>query len=450
MSCSPSECLLAVQDTHATSDTEASEHEGHGSGIAHSRHHTLKLLVAGVLTLTVIGFKCRGSIQRESTSSWNVAVSAPPSVAMLKLSLFPTSGTLGLQLTTVTTTTLTRTTPSTTADLLPFPMDALTEAEAPVQAVGTSKESVLGGDAQRLGHVPSTVPASDAPEALGTPAPELPHEAQTSHPPTTHPHVSKQSARSGIDLVRSPPVASPETRVFGGHQCDAVQQSQPPPTVPHQCRMPVSQYPSDAKVRRQCTTIKLWEKAAHKHKARGSCRIDPKTKRMTCTRDKTCTGGERKRVNYATVTRNITYNCAAGCTGALLIDCCTSCASYQQNPGKLEVDSIECLGCAEDKLSQAANGVDCKLVDGQFHCSEMSSCATGVLEKSCQITDFVCDVYNCDSCADEQLKARCCSDCLQKMCYGTVDRMHCQGCEVVSPAPVQPASTPSPSPLWFR
>merc|ERR1719221_1807986 len=172
---------------------------------------------------------------------------------------------------------------------------------------------------------------------------------------------------------------------------------------------------------------------------------------MKCTRDKTCTGGNPLNVNFTHVSQNLTYNCGAACNGALLIDCCTTCARYRSSPGELEVDRVECIGCEEASLVSAAESIHCQLVDGSFHCAEMDSCATGVLEKTCEVSKFVCNIYDCgDSChADEQLRARCCSDCLQKMCYGTADRMICQGCDVDHldlPSSLRTAPSPAPSP----
>lgn len=218
-----------------------------------------------------------------------------------------------------------------------------------------------------------------------------------------------------------------------GHRCDSLKESvQTENPLPDQCFLPVANYAHDKKVQEQCSLVERWSDLAKKPAAEGRCKIDPETKKMICKRDDACTGGERNKAHVTTVTRNITYNCEASCQGALLFDCCETCNSYQNDPRSLQVNHVACLGCDTKKLASAGGAVDCMMKDGQFHCRDVGSCASGVVETSCEVSDFTCDVYPCDSCTDTQLKAKCCVDCLTSMCGSTPSaRMTCRGCEAL-------------------
>jgi len=238
--------------------------------------------------------------------------------------------------------------------------------------------------------------------------------------------------------VPTPPfdLEATRTRSMSGQQCNSIKNITPAKgTFPKHCTKPVLSYKNDDQVRKQCANIEYWEKLAKQQSddSHDHCEIDPKTKKMKCARaSQTCRGGEVKTAREQLVITNLTYNCASTCKGALVIDCCDTCKSHRNDPGSLGVANVICKGCEDEELIRAASSADCVFEGGAFNCDSSGSCASGVVETKCHVTDIRCEVYPCDTCTDPQLKGQCCKKCLEKLCTDTPeDRMACQGCETL-------------------
>lgn len=220
----------------------------------------------------------------------------------------------------------------------------------------------------------------------------------------------------------------------------------PPAGTPPQCMIPQSQALNDDSVKQVCATKGDWEAAAQKVKEGGRCKIDPTTKMMVCENNAECSGGSELKKSVDFVNRTLTYNCPSRCQGALLIDCCNTCTAAQLNPAQFQVTAIACPGCDQQSqtlASQQANG-DCSWTGSAFQCKTEGHCELGEAQQSCAKLNWQCDIVPCDKCTDDQLKAKCCADCVGRMCSGTYGRIVCKGCESPPTSGILGINIPNP------
>lgn len=225
-----------------------------------------------------------------------------------------------------------------------------------------------------------------------------------------------------------------------------------PEAAVQQCKIPLSQYNTIDRIAAQCAAATYWKaKADDFDKAGNSCVTNVENGRMTCGFDTGCFGSGSLRHTFTETT--MTYDCGGKCDGSLFFSCCDECARNQKKAteGALSwADTVHCLGCSATLVKARASTLQCDLQDGKFVCAYHGNCT--MHDPTNTVEDYACDIYPCNRCLGkskgEQLRAECCSSCLEKMCSGPTERMSCQGCTV--PAPEPEAESPEcKSPWWY-
>lgn len=207
------------------------------------------------------------------------------------------------------------------------------------------------------------------------------------------------------------------------------------PAAPPVCEVSLEDYKTSRLISAQCAQLDYWkqtvqEEAAHQ-KNHSYCHIDPRTKVMTCQRQEKCVGGEKVRHRYTNKTKIMTYHCDSHCTGTLYFGCCGACEKAAQTPESIGVDKIECDGCGEETKNQvtAKGEAHCEVRNGTFQCRTAEECRTGRPSQTCELTDYICNVYPCSTCQTRQLKAECCVQCLTTMCSRSpAEGLFCEAC----------------------
>jgi len=166
------------------------------------------------------------------------------------------------------------------------------------------------------------------------------------------------------------------------------------------------------------------------------CYIDPTTKEMQCSMTNRCSGGHV----YENDLSFLSYPCGASCRGSLLIDCCTKCNMYRDSPKTLGVNGVDCAGCEPFQLAKAANEADCTFNGIKFQCKSVDRCHLG------QPSAFKkrCNVIPCDRCGSEELRGKCCQECVHRQCTAKAasnSKLVCKGC-------ARAPSSSSSSPTW--
>ena len=105
--------------------------------------------------------------------------------------------------------------------------------------------------------------------------------------------------------------------------------------------------------------------------------------------------------------------------------------------------TVQCPGCGEDALNaiRKENTAMCNITNGKFRCSFNEFCKLGDPQVTSSTTERKCVITPCDVCKDADLKAQCCSICLEDAgCSGAADAMKrglCRGCDAeLAPAPL--------------
>jgi len=332
------------------------------------------------------------------------APAPPPNPAIVQQGaadpLFPVQG-MGLGLEVISTSTFTTTT-VTTITWSPPPSTTATTAKITETATSTTTE------------LPTTTTATKAHVWVG------------SAPPTT------TQAPLGLAMPAPRTGRAGRTTSMKGHQCANLKDTPPPSDFPDMCSKPWGHYLEDESVKKACSLAPDWERQSSGPIKQGGCRIDPDTKEIICNTEAACSGGKTQKANVTKVSRVVQYNCGTSCHGALRVDCCSTCRHYADSPLALEVDKVTCLGCEDEEISEALRASDCVLVEGAFHCQTRGRCATGTSQTTCEVSEFACDVVQCSSCDNEDMKAQCCSQCLKSMCdKDNPERLVCEGCDTL-------------------
>jgi hypothetical protein len=207
----------------------------------------------------------------------------------------------------------------------------------------------------------------------------------------------------------------------------------PPPAAPPVCEVALEEYSTSDRIQAQCASLDHWQQEEQKAARQNNsyCHIDPRTKLMTCNRQEKCAGGQKVRHRFENATKTMTYHCDSGCKGTLYFGCCEACEAATSSPRSIGVDKIICNGCDEETKNQVKSEGEahCELKGGTFECSTSEECRTGRPRQTCEVTDYTCNIYPCNSCQTHQLKAACCALCLETMCgRAPQERLFCEGC----------------------
>jgi len=215
-------------------------------------------------------------------------------------------------------------------------------------------------------------------------------------------------------------------------------------SIPDQCSIPVENYASSSSIASQCAVQSNWQLISERYVGDGAdCSIDPATGVMFCERRTACADGRpyNRFVHDVTNHRIQTYHCVTECSGSLVSTCCDTCeqakndaANGQFKIGGQIIHEVRCPGCSD--LQRNADAINCDFTHGGFNCESYDHCSTN--QSDVQVTtfheDFNCTIYPCLNCLDEErgdeLRAKCCADCLAILCDPTLNkRIVCDGCE---------------------
>jgi hypothetical protein len=210
-----------------------------------------------------------------------------------------------------------------------------------------------------------------------------------------------------------------------------------------QCKASDSDYILRFNSQCRAPNVQAWVDAAKAatFAQKGACTTDPLTLKMSCEMSGTCEGGEQQTLVDTVLSRVVEYPCGSDCKGLLLVQCCEECAENQRqaDSGQAPFDAmpttVQCPGCGDDALNaiRKANTAMCNITNGKFRCSFNEFCKLGDPQVTSSTTERKCVITPCDVCKDADLKAQCCSICLEDAgCSGAADAMKrglCRGCD---------------------